>query len=107
MKPRGFISSFLRLLHPPAQLAVGREIEDLAGRGIVLQQAQAPGDFLVGFFLAAQVTPETVLVEFLAGNHVPQPAAVGADFVSQYHPRIITVPNAPELELEVDQADVD
>ena len=65
------------------------------------------GHFLVGFFLAAHVAAEAVLVELLAARHVPQPAAVGADLIGQDHAAVVAVPDAPELELEVDQADAD
>ena len=71
------------------------------------QQAEAAGDFLIGFVLAAEVAAEAVLVELLAGGHVPQPAAVGADLVGEDDAAIVIVPDPAELELEVDQADVD
>jgi hypothetical protein len=42
---------------------VVRQVEDLARAAVVLEQAQTPGHFLIGFFLAAEVPPEAVLVE--------------------------------------------
>jgi 2-oxoisovalerate dehydrogenase E1 component len=82
-------------------------VEHFAGAVVVLQQAEAAGDFLVGLFLAAEVAAEAVLVELFAGRHVPQAAAVGADLVGQDHAAVIAVPDAAEFQLEIDQADVD
>ena len=85
-----------------ALLAVAVEIEN--GRFFLgLQQAQPARDFLIGFLDAAKVLSEAVLVELLAGLDVPQAAAVRADFVGQDHAREVAVPDAAELQLEVDQ----
>src|SRR5690606_16025844 len=47
-------------LRRSAQLgAVGRHVEDFAGVvGVFVQQAEPAGDFLVGFFLAAEIAAE-------------------------------------------------
>src|SRR4051794_651350 len=71
------------------------------------KQAEAAGDFLIGFGLAAEVAAEAVLVELLARAHVPEAAAVGADLVGQDDAREIILPEPAELELEIDQADAD
>src|SRR5690242_6049130 len=42
------------------------------------QQPQPPRHLLIGLDLAAHVAAEAVLVELVAGFHVPQAAAVGA-----------------------------
>ena len=34
------------------------QVQDLSGRAVILQQAQPLGDFLIGFFLAAEIAPE-------------------------------------------------
>ena len=47
-----------------------------------LLEAEAAGDLLIGLHLAAQIAPEPVLVQLLSGHHVPQAAAVGAEFVA-------------------------
>src|SRR3546814_1958720 len=44
-----------------AQLAVLGQVEDFARAVVVLQQAQPAGDFLIGFFLTAQIAAEAVL----------------------------------------------
>src|SRR3546814_14116140 len=41
------------------------------------------------------------------GDHVPQAAAVGADLVGQDDPAVVAIPDAPEFQLEVDQANAD
>ena len=60
----------------PALLAVLVEVKD---REIVVlaQKAETAGDFLIGLLDAAEILPETILVELLVGLHVPQAAAVG------------------------------
>src|SRR3546814_1451365 len=67
-------------------------------------QAEPAGDFLIGLDLAAQVAAEAVLVELFVGDHVPQAAAVGADLVGQDDPAVVAIPDAPEFQLAVDQA---
>ena len=57
-------------------------------------QAEPAGDFLIGFGLAAEVAAEAVLVELLAGVHVPQAAAVGADLVGEDDAGEIVLPDA-------------
>ena len=86
---------------------MGREVEHFAGAIVGIEQAQAARDFLVGFFLTAQIAAEAVLVELFAGDHVPQAAAIGADFVGEDNAAVIAVPQTAEFQLEIDQADVD
>src|SRR5688500_10804937 len=90
----------------PALLAVAVEVED-GGFLVVAEKAEAAGDFLIGFLDLAEVLTEAVFVELLVRLHVPQAAAVGADFVCEDDAGVIAVPHAAEFELEVDQADPD
>ena len=80
------------------------QIEDRAVLAVG-QQTEPPCDLLIGLRLATQILAEAVLVELLVRFHVPQAAAVGADLVGQDDPAPVVVPDAPEFELEVDQAD--
>src|SRR4051794_32716955 len=95
----------LCVLLPPL-LAMAVEVED-GGFVVGLEQPEAARHFLVGLLNSAEILAEAVLVELLVGLDVPQPATVGADLVGQDHAREVAVPDAPELELEVDQADAD
>jgi len=47
------------------------EIQNFARRAVVLEQAETAGDFLVGFFFAAEIAAEAVLVELFAGRSCP------------------------------------
>src|SRR5690606_8730429 len=83
-------SGLLLRLGSGAQLGtVCGHVEHLAGAGVLVEQAETAGDFLVGFLLAAEAAAEAVLVELLAAGHVPQPAVVGADFVGEDHPAVV------------------
>jgi hypothetical protein len=77
---------------------------EVENRGFVLRlkQAETAGDLLIGLLDAAEVLTEAVLIELLVGLDVPQPAAIGADLVGEDYPAEIAVPDAAELELEVD-----
>src|SRR6185437_12438139 len=89
-----------------ALLTVAVEIED-CGFILGLEKAQPARDFLIGLFDPAEVLAKTILVELLVGLDVPQPTAIGTDLIGQNDARVIAVPDATELELEVDQADSD
>src|SRR5690606_809427 len=69
----------------PATLQVGAHDSSFAAADKALRQgdAQALGDFFVGFDDVAQTLAEAVLVHLLAGFLVPQAAAVGAEFVAE------------------------
>src|SRR4029078_6721384 len=87
-------------------LAVAVEVEH--GEIVVaLEQAEPAGDFLIRFLDFAEILAEVVIVELLVGLEVPKPAAIGANLVGQDHAAVVAVVDAPELELEVDQADAD
>src|SRR5688572_25479391 len=76
------------------------------GRTVLRQHTKAPGHLLVGLQDAAEVAAEAVLVELVAALHVPQAAAVGADLVGEHDAHLlVVVPQAAELDLEVDEAD--
>src|SRR3546814_8149494 len=87
-------------------LPVAFEVEHgiLAALG---QQAQSARDFLIGFDLAAQIAAEAVLVELFVRRHVPQTTTIRADLVGEDDAAEIAFVKAPELELELDEADAD
>ena len=60
-------------------------------------------DLLICALHIAEVTAETILVQFFVGRLVPEAAGVGADLVRQNHS---AVRQAAKLQFEVDQADV-
>ena len=90
-----------------ALLPVAVEVEDGGFLAFLGQQAEAAGDFLIGFGFAAEALAEAVLVELLVRLHVPQAAAVGADLVGEDDAGVVVFPQPAEFELEVDQADAD
>src|SRR5690606_36678492 len=85
----------------PATLQVGAHDSSFAAADKALRQgdAQALGDFFVGFDDVAQTLAEAVLVHLLAGFLVPQAAAVGAEFVAEGDFAL----EQAELQFEVDQ----
>src|SRR6185369_1345285 len=83
------------------------KVEDRRGLVAFGQKTEPPSNLLIGFLDFAEVLAEAILVELLAGSHVPEPAAVRADLVGEDHAGVLAVPDAAELELEVDQPDVD
>src|SRR5690606_38208599 len=67
------------------------------------QDAQAPGDLLIGLRDAAHVLAEAVLVHDLIGLGVPQAAGVRTDLVRQHDPHVVLGIVPSELRLEIDQ----
>ena len=65
---------------------------------------QSVENLLIGLAHTAQVAAEAVLVQTLAGRHVPQAAGVGRNLVGQDNP---PVGGAAELDFEIDEGDVD
>src|SRR5690606_3067052 len=92
-----------------AQLgAVRGQVENLARRiAIVLQQAKATSDLLIGLFLTAEVTPEAVLVQLLTLDHVPPTAVVQTEFISPNYAIINAVPDAAEFQHDLHPPDID
>src|SRR3712207_4642549 len=71
--------------------------------GAPLRYLLHPAEHLgVGFFDAAHVAPEAVLVQLLARLLVPEAAGVGADLVRQHE---LALGVAPDLYLEVHERD--
>src|SRR5262249_9791472 len=70
--------------HPPPRFALFLGKGQDLGAGLVLDDAQPARDFGVGVGNAAKVAAEAVLVELLAGGHVPEPAAIRTDLVGQH-----------------------
>ena len=62
---------------------------------------------MIGLFDLAKVPAETVLVHFLVGRDIPQPAIVGANLVGQYQTDIFFAIEAPEFQFEIDQFQAD
>src|SRR5690554_873789 len=71
------------------------------------QNAKALGDVAVAFDQTAQVFAEAVLVHLGAGLDVPQPAAIGADLVSQHDTHQVAFIEAAAFDLEINQLDAD
>src|SRR5690606_40286432 len=75
--------------------------------GLRRQHAEATGHLGIGVGQAAEIAAEDVLVELLAGLHVPEPAAVRADLVGDDEAHEVAVPDPADLDLEVDELDAD
>src|SRR5579872_6633221 len=69
--------------------------------------AEALGDFGIGFQQAAEIAAEAVLVELVVGLDVPQPAAVGRNLVSHHDAHDIVFPQPAGFHLEIHQTDTD
>src|SRR5262245_30709169 len=68
------------------------------GARVLGQHAKPARHLLVGLQHAAKVAAEAILVELVGGGGVPQPTAVGTDFVGQHDAHLLVVPQAPELD---------
>src|SRR3712207_3998390 len=92
-------SGAMRLLHEPWP----------AGGGLLVlaENAEAAGDLGIGLDEAAEILAEAVLVKLVGGFGVPQPARVGRDLVGDDDAHHVALPQAPDLHLEVDEADAD
>ena len=91
----------------PAQLPMLGKVKYLARSGILLQQPQPPCNFLIGFFLTAQIAAKAVLVELFASGHIPQAATIGADFIGENNAAVFAFPHPAKLQFEINQTDVD
>src|SRR2546423_1112757 len=69
--------------------------------------AEALGDFGIGFHQAAEIAPEAVLVELLARLDIPQAARIRGDFVRHHDTHHLVFPQPSAFHLEVDQTDTD
>src|SRR5580692_552875 len=69
--------------------------------------AQALGDFGIGFEQPAEVAAEAVLVELLVRLDIPQPARVRGDFVGDDDAHQVVFPQPAGFHLEINQADAD
>src|SRR5690349_2153758 len=76
-----------------------------AVRAVLKRRADSPSDFAVMLDHLAQVASEAILVELLARLRVPQPAAVGREFVAEHQLAVRIVERMAELELVVDEVD--
>src|ERR1700719_1030376 len=72
-----------------------------------VHDAEALGDFGIGFEQPAEVAAEAVLVELLVRLDVPQPAGVRRDFVGDDDAHQVVLPQPAGFHLEVDEADAD
>src|SRR5215472_8842185 len=76
--PVSMVGTPIAALRPSAL----HEDRAVADRPLALaHDAEALGDFGVGFEQAAEVAAEAILVELLVGLDVPQPAGIGRDLV--------------------------
>src|ERR1700724_931017 len=69
--------------------------------------AQALGNFGIGFEQAAEVAAEAVLVELLVRLDVPQPAGVRRDFVGDDDAHQVGFPQPAGFHLEINETDAD
>src|SRR5262245_25314641 len=77
------------------------------GPRILGQHAEPAGDLLVSLQHAAHVTAEAILIELVGCGCIPQPAAIRAYLVGKDDAHLVVLPEAAELDLEVDEADAD
>src|SRR5262245_19477675 len=72
---------------------------------ILCQHAKPARHFLVGLEHAAQIAAQAILVEFVGGRRVPEPAAVRADLIGQDDAHLLVLPEPAKFHLEIDEAD--
>src|SRR5688572_14637981 len=76
-------------------------------RSVFVQNAEPACNLLVSLKNTPEIATETILVKLVGSLHVPQTAAIRADFVGQDDPHLIVFPMTPELHLEVHEPDAD
>ena len=85
--------------------AVCRDAARSASAKTSERRADPVRDFAVVLDDTAQIAAEAVLVQLFAGLRVPQPAAVGREFVAEHQRAGRIVGRVTELELVVDEVD--
>src|SRR5262245_53106132 len=92
---RGVTKTFT-CTEPPRPRCVRGQWRGASLSGSILHPAQ---HLVIRLFHAAEIAPETVLVELLPRLLVPEAAGVGTNFITQQNLALVTA----EFELEVDQ----